>query len=786
MARSVLVTSWVFLLLCLAVSAAPTPTFPSINSSVEADCRLRGLVLEFVSSLASPETVGDWQGSAYDALQLHRCSSSLASLLATHTLPFPPRSHTPLPTAYPLRSSQRKRRSPPSPTPSPCPWEVFVDGQHGSDNNPGNLSHPLATLHHALALSRAVPRTPPSSRTVACITVRAGIYYLGDRAPTVDSSQFDSRVGAISLTSIDSGLTLRGYPGENVTLSGGVPLTSLTWAKWGGGQVRSSPLPSSSSLPALDRWHFNELYVDGQRAIPAKYPNGNPATHGLWNGLGWIPAAQSWLPPRPTPAATEVHVASPSRPDEQFSAYDMAIGGGAAVFDPPRNVWSQAAPNAGGRYVVPSGLVYSGTALQQRAVNWTDVSSGYVFALHDGHWGSWVFDIAGHSAGTQSITFGAGGFQEARGSGGGAEFYVSHILEELDDGLEWFVDYAKRTLYFQPNASTPATTLVASQLPCILSMQGTRANPIHHVTVSGITFTETANTLLRPYEVPSGGDWSVHRGGAVFVEGSEACSVTQNRFVQLAGNALVVSDYNDALDVVWNEFAWLGESAVVLLGSVDGIDGVGSYRSPMYTDVVGNLIREVGAAVKQTAGVVQFLSGASLIARNAIFNGPRAGVNINDGFYGGTELVENAMFSVVRETTDHGNINSWDRTPYLTDSGAGPSLRPLTNFITANLLLAQYHVSAGGHLQAAPFPRPQLLIRCSPCASLCSPCGPSTTTTDPPGMRTRTMVSGAAPGAAPANTGTADLTSLCSCAHLWLCAQCFCMAEPKGISATPR
>ena len=39
----------------------------------------------------------------------------------------------------------------------------------------------------------------------------------------------------------------------------------------------------------------------------------------------------------------------------------------------------------------------------------------------------------------------------------------------------------------------------------------------------------------------------------------------------------------------------------------------------------------------------------------------RAGININDGFGGGNELVSNLLFNQVRETYDHGPFNSWDR-----------------------------------------------------------------------------------------------------------------------------
>ena len=43
---------------------------------------------------------------------------------------------------------------------------------------------------------------------------------------------------------------------------------------------------------------------------------------------------------------------------------------------------------------------------------------------------------------------------------------------------------------------------------------------------SGITFTETRATFLEQYEVPSGGDWSVHRGAAFEITNAERITIT--------------------------------------------------------------------------------------------------------------------------------------------------------------------------------------------------------------------------------------------------------------------
>lgn len=48
-----------------------------------------------------------------------------------------------------------------------------------------------------------------------------------------------------------------------------------------------------------------------------------------------------------------------------------------------------------------------------------------------------------------------------------------------------------------------------------------------------------------------------------------------------------------------------------------------------------------------------------------VYNGPRAGINQNDDFAGGSEFARNLVFNTVLDTGDHGNFNSWDRKPWL-------------------------------------------------------------------------------------------------------------------------
>ena len=58
-----------------------------------------------------------------------------------------------------------------------------------------------------------------------------------------------------------------------------------------------------------------------------------------------------------------------------------------------------------------------------------------------------------------------------------------------------------------------------------------------------------------------------------------------------------------------------------------GTDG----NHPRYTTILNNLAREVGLYEKQSSFWFQGKVAQSIIKGNVFFNGPRAGINFNDG-----------------------------------------------------------------------------------------------------------------------------------------------------------
>lgn len=464
------------------------------------------------------------------------------------------------------------------------------------------------------------------------------------------------------------------------------------------GQKRTLNIYSASlaGVPGLDLASFDTLFFNNRRAVLARYPNGNPEVDQTPVGFTY---AKSWVAPTPPASpAEEIHIQAPSRPEDPFFPnFQLGVGGTVASFDPPESFWATASPPAGNQYVVPSGLVYDPSSFSPAVVNWTHPERARVHAFHSGHWGDWAFTVGTLNTTTNTLTFSAGGWQEARGSSSGAEYYVENVLQEIDAALEWYVDTDTATLYLNFNstgAPDPSTfTLLAAQLTNAITIaggDGISGEPAVGVTIANLTIGHTRTTFMLPYEVPSGGDWSMYRGGAIVLEGTEDAAILGCTVYSPGGNGIIVSAYNRRATIAYTEVVYAGESACVVAGKTELIDATAG-NFPSDTLIAYNLFHELGLYTKQSGGVYQALANATTVLGTAIFNTPRAAINFNDGMCGG-HLIRNVVgFNTVRETSDHGVFNSWDRQPYLCGAG-DTSLLPAETLIDQNLLIGNYRV----------------------------------------------------------------------------------------------
>ena len=136
-----------------------------------------------------------------------------------------------------------------------------------------------------------------------------------------------------------------------------------------------------------------------------------------------------------------------------------------------------------------------------------------------------------------------------------------------------------------------ATEIIAPVLDALIMVEGTQSDPVRDVTLSNFTFAHSAETYLKSYEVPSGGDYAIHRNGAVRLQGTERSTVSSCHFDRLGGNGLVLSDYNRNTTIAGNHFRKLGDSAMVLVGSAELLDATGG-NQPRLTKIEGNTAYE--------------------------------------------------------------------------------------------------------------------------------------------------------------------------------------------------
>jgi hypothetical protein len=296
-----------------------------------------------------------------------------------------------------------------------------------------------------------------------------------------------------------------------------------------------------------------------------------------------------------------------------------------------------------------------------------------------------------------------------------SKWMIENVFEALDVPNEWYHQPDKSgagggKLYLIPNASLPDpesgsppstkpppadTSYVAVLLETLVSINGTKADPVRNVTVQGITFRDAADITMEPWGVPSGGDWGLYRGGAIFIEGAEGISIQHNTLTRLDGNGVFVSGYTRDVTINDNEFSWIGCSPMASWGYTDENDGMDG-QQPRYTYVLRNYVREFGHYEKQSSFWSNNKACLAQIEGNVVFNGPRAGINFNDGFGGGTNVTKNLIYNQCRESGDHGAMNAWDRTAYLSDVKYGEaSYEAQMNSVDHNFIIANYGASQG-------------------------------------------------------------------------------------------
>jgi len=333
----------------------------------------------------------------------------------------------------------------------------------------------------------------------------------------------------------------------------------------------------------------------------------------------------------------------------------------------------------------PAQRIYNGVAADafsdERVARWQNPAGGFIHAMHRSHWGGMHYQITGKDA-AGKLKY-EGGWQNNRPSEPHEkDRFVENIFEELDAPGEWFLNATTAMLYFYPptGVDLAQAKLESVRLRHLVEFRGSEQSPVRFVSLRGLTFCHAARTFMENQERMLRTDWTVYRGGALFLTGTEDCHITDCVISHVGGNALFVNNYNRRLLVRGahifqaggNGIAFVGDSSAVRDGLVGyssranftDIDRTPGPKTPNYpadSRVEDCLIHEVGRVEKQVAGVEIDMAMNITVSHCSIYDMPRAGINIGDGCWGG-HIIENCdVFDTVLETGDHGSFNSWGR-----------------------------------------------------------------------------------------------------------------------------
>ena len=259
----------------------------------------------------------------------------------------------------------------------------------------------------------------------------------------------------------------------------------------------------------------------------------------------------------------------------------------------------------------------------------------------------------------------------------GNRFYISNVLEELDQPGEWCLDQQTGTLYFwPPNGSVKSGQVTVPVTDQLLLFSGTATDPVEYIQLSGFTFAQTLSPW--PEQRHPNFHAPTYQGAAVTLENAEHCHIGGNVFRKLGGDGVRLQDacafntiFGNTISDVGGQgisFATTGEPGREYLCGPSWKDPEKlRQQSKWFPRVAGNLvsnnhIHHTGQIEGHGAGIMVWglNSVENVISRNLVHHTPHAGITVQDGF--GRVIIEyNKIHDVCLELADNGGIffNRW-------------------------------------------------------------------------------------------------------------------------------
>ena len=614
----------------------------------------------------------------------------------------------------------------------PCHHEtiLFVDCQNGNDDisNHGTCIHrPLKTVHRAQDIIRQLRleshSTDLTSQT-ATVYIRGVVCYF--------EKTFHMK---------ESNVIWKAFPNEHPVFSGGALLTNLTWSQYTS-NILVADIPNHVNVSAIDglftfrkgQGHhptYDNL-LSQIRLIRARYPNGNSEIDRMPTNYDKLGGSVSYVDAWKMAGNISIRFPGIIKHNSSFYPWfghsndirwvlDYHIENASSYYGTKQQFWQPKIATSA-KYVY-NNINSSMESLRQANVLSWGAGDAIIHVIHYSWWGNWQWGVekidyadnqTSNSARNNNVTdvflkFGRGGWQDAHGGAVSHNyFYIENVLEELDASGEWYIDKVNRKLYYWPlpqqRDNINEWAFVATQLQEIVHIHGGRSkkktspvlfHPIRNVWVEGITFAHSTTSYLKEqYVVPSAGDWAVLPKGAVTINRAINVSLDSCTWLQVNGNGAAFHGMVHNSMITKGDFLKIGDSGIVSVGRLPTLtpyNGFGVISFPSNITISSCHFGQTGVYGKQTSALFVAVSKGIHFVDNVLYDGPRAGVNINDGFGGGHKIARNVIFNQVLESGDHGPINTWSRSAYIQESKnsieSTASVIPEWNYIDQNFVM---------------------------------------------------------------------------------------------------
>jgi hypothetical protein len=462
--------------------------------------------------------------------------------------------------------------------------QLFV-APNGSDNNPGTSARPFATLGRAQLAARGLAGKEPVT-----VYLRGGTYYLG--APVV-------------FTPADSGtkqapVTYSAYDGEQVVISGGEPL-HLSWKPYRNGIMMAS-VPADCAT--------DQLFVNGQRRILARYPNYQPGQilRGYSADALSTERTKRWA----NPAGGYIHAMQAL----EWGDLHYLITG----------------KDANGEITYVGGWQNNrrmGMHPEQRYVE-------NIFEELDAP-DEWFLNKNAHTL----YYFPPAGLDLSKAE---VEIVRLRSLIEVRGDLNHPVRFLRFTgLKFRHTLRT----FMENKEPLLRSDWTIYRG-------GALLFTGSEDCLVNDCNIEEVG------GNAIFVSNYNRRLTIEGCYIPDAGSN-GVAFVGDPQAVRSPLFEYNERNS---FGDIDLTPGPKTDNYPADCLVDDCLICRSGRFELQTAPVEIDMAARITVRHCSIYDVPRAGINIGDGCWGGDVIEYCDVFDTVKETGDHGSFNSWGRDRY--------------------------------------------------------------------------------------------------------------------------